>query len=127
MSKISKTSFEALQKEWYQKLKDDGFEDVEASNWRIHPNLSQTKRDVLHFNHTLIYYQRCRSFLHHYTFDSLIDKCIWKLYSEGFSYREIAKRLKEIDIDRNKDYVNRLVVKLIAIMKVTEDENDGEI
>ena len=90
----------ALQKEWYQKLSKDGFQDIEYFDKDMEP------RDVLYkdavkvgtalkdkFQGTEQYYIEAGQFYHDYSFDSDTDKRIWFLHSEGHAYRSIVGKL----------------------------------
>lgn len=96
-----KKELQALQKEWYQKLKESGFKDAEQESaqnaepylkeWhscyfseRHHPTVFQIKHE---------YFYRAEQFLNDHNFSSETEREIWRLHSEGVSYREIAKRL----------------------------------
>lgn len=92
-----------LQREWYKKLKDDGFEDIEYFDGQMEP------RDILYkdgvkafkvfkdspgkYESTLDYYCEAGKFYHDHNFDILLDKEIWFLHSEGHPYRAIANEL----------------------------------
>jgi hypothetical protein len=132
LQKVKKTmdksaaNFKKLQDEWYKKLKDEGFVDIENSvtladgkkgyenTGRSGPNLKNKTSEQ--FNATLLYYQNCRSFLTHYDFNCELDKNIWSLYTEGLSYRKINEQLKNNNIKFNKDYVRKTVKRLEKIM-----------
>lgn len=85
-----------LQQKWYQKLKKEGFEDIETTIgnksylklW--HCSYFQTKYSSDTFTQTQRYYAAALEFLSHHAFSSEIDQKIWALYAEGKTYREIA-------------------------------------
>ena len=89
-----------LTREWYKKLADDGFEDIEYFDKDMEP------RDMMYkeatkagtalkdkFESTEQYYIEAGQFFHHYEFTSEDDKHIWFLHSEGHPYRYIANQL----------------------------------
>jgi hypothetical protein len=118
--------FKQIQDEWYKKLKDEGFVDIENSvtladgkkgyenTGRAGPNLKNKTSEQ--FEAVLLYYQNCRSFLTCYNFDSDLDRTIWELYSEGVPYRDISKELIKNNIKLNKDSVSKIVKRLEKIM-----------
>ena len=90
----------ALQKEWYQKLSKDGFQDIEYFDKDMNPKYVMYK-DIVKvwltlrdkFPSTEQYYIEAGQFYHDYSFDSDTDKRIWLLHSEGHAYRTILKKL----------------------------------
>lgn len=98
---MNKKDLADLQREWYQKLKDDGFKDIEYFDANMNPQdmmyREATKFAVASidtFTSTEQYYIEARQFLHSYSFSTDIDKQIWELHSDGVSYRKIAIQLQ---------------------------------
>lgn len=127
--RIDEDDLKVLKKIWYKKLKDSGFQDIEDINsprellktW--HSNYFMRKYTPDEFEAKASYYRRCSHFLYDYSFDSDRERLVWELHSEGLSFRDIAKRLWRYRL--NKDSVNKMVSKLIEIMKrfpVTDGE-----
>jgi hypothetical protein len=123
----SQANFKQIQDEWYKKLKDEGFVDIENSitladgkkgyenSGRSGPNLKNKTSEQ--FQATLLYYQNCRSFLTNHDFTCEIDKFIWSLYAEGEPYRKISEELKnQKNIKLNKDSVRKIVKELEKTM-----------
>lgn len=104
-----------LKKIWYQRLKDDGFKDIETfqgflKDWpaqRIRrdftPEKIQEKQE---------YFRAASELYWEHTFDSSLEKKIWQLHCEGNSYREIAYTLKTPENKVNKDNVQIVITKL---------------
>lgn len=106
-----------LQKEWYKKLQDEGFVDIERFDKRGNPS------DILKFNFNIKgrdleaeeeYYSICRAYLHTFKFKNKKEYEIWRLHSEGFSYNKICKTLKKLSywnvfatVNEIKDYMLR--------------------
>src|SRR5882672_4335109 len=95
----------ALQAEWYKKLKESGFVEIEDTKsgalkeWSGH--YVQGKRDK-DFARDLIrevdtYFHSARSLLHGFSFGCSRDKRIWNLHCNGLSTRQIASRIGNID------------------------------
>lgn len=107
MSHHHTKKFKALQKVWYDKLKESGFEDIEDTNspheylktW--HSSYFQIVHEPIAYEHKKVYYEQASAFLHEYFTDhqyGLFDKfrpdLVWELHVQGVSVREIAKRLE---------------------------------
>ena len=89
---------EQLQQQWYSKLKQNGFVDIENCN---HPDRPLTSwhafkwATVPHDKKEQIesYFYKARTLLHTYEFESETHKIIWELHSEGLSKRQIERQL----------------------------------
>jgi hypothetical protein len=105
-------AFKKLQKTWYAKLAKSGFEDAEDSEkehsplkrWDNHyffrrysPTTFEAKR---------AYYDTASQWGATYAFPYAIDREIWSLHCEGYSIREIEKKL-----DKYKDYVHQSILR----------------
>lgn len=89
--------FKKLQKEWYDKLKAEGFKDIEngrESNtvWQDAHVVNNGKYNRFYTN--IDYYRSAGIFLHHYSFESPTDRAVWELHTNGASFRDIAVKLK---------------------------------
>lgn len=116
--KSIRSDFDKLKAEWYKKLKEDGFQDIENtfsadfSKWKSQVGLTQQKSVNLssmletkidsHANVfsklTLDYYKAWSTYATH--FEHALTKKEFKimwLFSEGISARKIAKQLKAED------------------------------
>lgn len=119
MSFYKSEKFKAEQDEWYRKLKEEGFEDIEfefkdgrgGSLKRFHSKffvsrfkegLPQAKED---------YYRACAEFMLCHKFKDTREQRIWELHCDGMSVRKIA-----VEIDWHKDLVNRTIMALEDIM-----------
>jgi hypothetical protein len=104
-----------LQKEWYKKLKDSGFDDLEyfddagqPKEWlkgtsKYQSPVSESHIEFLEnayedneliYNNTLDYYLAVSHSIDIIPFDNEVHKQIWELHGEGLSLREIAKIVK---------------------------------
>jgi hypothetical protein len=100
MSKYQSKEFRALQAEWYKKLKESGFVDIEEipPHCPDHPRLkeyarSSAKRLNPANEH---YFTQCRFFLCHGHFASSEARKVWELHSEGVSFRKMVPLLKDL-------------------------------
>jgi hypothetical protein len=105
MSKYYETrQFKALQKQWYDRLNEEGFVDEELFSEEFgNHNTTFLKRPgfkwVNKWDPAIVeHFRLARNFLAHGTFASKIDEKIWQLHSEGYSIREIVSKLNQEDI-----------------------------
>lgn len=100
---LSQSELKKLTAEWDRKLKEAGFEDIESRNevLKDYHSLRFIKQgrsalDLLSLQSKESYYRSAEQFLHRHKFESPIDKIVWKLHSEGVSFRNIAKQVKDL-------------------------------
>lgn len=99
MSMFRTRKFKRLQKKWYSKLEDLGFDEIEDTDspreflksWHNH-HFQNIDPLVIEFNKE--YYDQARSALHTYRFETKKEEKIWELHADGLSLREIAAKLK---------------------------------
>lgn len=100
MSPKNDADFKKLEKEWYGKLAESGFQDIEVSShenrflkkWSF--NLSRKRWNLIHYETTLEYYKKAQDLLNSFKFKNRIHKKIWKLHASGLSERKIAHKIK---------------------------------
>ncbi len=126
-----------LTSEWYKRLKDHGFKDIETvvggreylKDWSA--SYFQDRYDPLTFHAKHDYYYLAHQFLHSHRFRSQIEREIWALHTEGWGYREIAMRiLGRMDVallrvTYNKDIINAVVLKLKGTMMRNLEQRQG--
>lgn len=89
--------FIELKDQWYQKLKEEGFEDLEDESqyikkiqhlhfFRWTPLKIQTQRD---------YYIHCEYFLNSHSFKKEQHRKIWELYTKGVPFRKISEKVDQ--------------------------------
>lgn len=110
MSKEKERELIKLKKEWYKKLKDRGFVDIEYFDNKMEPKdlllgsskfrqeqttqtVEQEEEANLLYEGTYEYYARARALLHNITFIKEKDKIVWEMFSEGESLRKIGKQV----------------------------------
>ena len=97
-----------LQKEWYKKLKDDGFEDIEymdknqdpqewlKGNSKFSPmyddQMAVIEAEVDH-SCTEDYFRAAADLLFEGIFDTEEDRYVWEMHSNGATLRGIAKEI----------------------------------
>lgn len=127
-----------LQKIWYQKLKDDGFEDLEYFDKKtMEPELwlkgnSRTRNvDVTEMANVIAGIAQtdtCNHFLDaahlllEDVFDNGVDKHIWMLYSEGKSIRQV---MSQVDLPFSQ--VRKRINKYKGILTSRTPDNQTDI
>ena len=98
MSFFKSEKFKALKNEWYSKLKESGFDDVEQNDadenlkqW--HAFYFQARHDPDAFSYKEVYFQNAQSFLEAHEFETEFQRIVWDLHCEGGSLRQIAYAL----------------------------------
>lgn len=112
-----------LSKEWYAKLKAEGFDDIEYSDGSLraaharHP----TSLDPLRRQAVEEYYTLCTHFLYEFEFERDIHKTIWEYHTNGLSARSISRILKKVKlktkIGKSHDTIWRVIKKYEDKMK----------
>ena len=92
--------FESIQKFWYQKLKDSGFEDIEKIQRDHRFVLKNHHSHYLNLKYTRtrnqsnrFYYEISNQILNDYPFKCEKEKLIWEHHNDGKSIRKISKEL----------------------------------
>lgn len=119
---MTQSQFKQLQRKWYNKLKDSGFEDIEDTN--SPKELLKSWHDIyFHKRHTFvsfralqIYYQNCRSFLNTHPFQSHTERMIWQMHTDGYALRQISIQMKALAYKANKDTIGKIINRLKAEM-----------
>lgn len=122
-----------LQKKWYDKLKKEGFVDIEQDedtlkSWHSqlfinrHTNFTEksgkreAKFDATWFTSQEEYYRLAGIFLHDHEFKSDIEKLIWELHSAGENkasiYRELVSRNRKV----HREGIYKIIKTLANIM-----------
>lgn len=116
MSRRQDENFKRIQKQWYQKLKDDGFKDIEEESNGRYGDLIKLESSVFRYKRnmasTQVYFSRAFSFLNSYRFKNPVHKYIWELHCHGFTERKIAEH-----VIYKKSMVHAIISKLAEIIK----------
>jgi hypothetical protein len=122
LNQFKTKQFLELQKKWYEKLKESGFDDIEFGEkqellkcWESsHFYMTQDQ-----FDNKREYYHLASQFLFFYKFESKLDRIIWKFHAHGFTYRKIARRLNAVRLSspQNKDKIMHVIKRLRSEMK----------
>lgn len=116
---INAREFKRLQAEWYEKLKTQGFNDIETSDklTRWDSFYFQMRYEPVIFDIKKSYFEMCNEFINTYNFEDLFHKEIFVFHAEGYSLREISSIMLKQGIKIEKDTVNKIIKKYIKIMK----------
>lgn len=121
MKKLSLEEVKKLQKEWYDKLKSNGFEDIESPQNGLlkvwHSHYFQNHFNVELYEAKLNYFTTAGRFLNAFTFASQLDRSIWAAHTEGKTIRAIAKALQTEGTKITKTTVHQVIVRLRMMMK----------
>lgn len=113
-------SLKQLQKQWYLKLKQEGFNDIEQdgrlisySSSRLNLDLNKTVYDA-----KLEYSRLANEFLEVYQFEDAKDKEVWSMYVDGLSARKISETLIKSNNHKftSKSHVAMIIKRLEKIM-----------
>lgn len=98
MSAFQGKKFKDLQKKWYAKLAEDGFEDIEDQDQKHlkawHSAYFQIKYTPCTFEAKQHYFEMAREFVWTHPFKTKQNRRIWILHSRGLSLRQIAEKRK---------------------------------
>ncbi len=111
--------FKKLQKTWYKKLKDTGFNDLETESGLSKQNVGTYFYNVYHpdrFEFQAEYYRRVGYFLHTHKFKNTFERRIWELYAEGVTIRETVRILTDAKIRTYKREVHEIRQALTKLM-----------
>lgn len=124
----AKTSYQELKDIWYEKLKQDGFEDIEHDEDHLKSWASDFKRArSLHsWQAKASYYYMAEHFLREHRFKSKKEKIIWEYHSNGTSIRNIVLTLKKVNIESTRQSVWETLSRLEKLMKKKYMRYDNE-
>ncbi len=117
--KTNSKEFKALQADWYKKLNDDGFSDIEdlEGNLRTSANHNiENQQTLASFEHRQEYYRLAGFFYNDFSFKDDFKKKVWGMHAEGVAVREIAKALKEEGYPAHRDKVDKTIQTLRKLM-----------
>lgn len=129
---INKAQLKQLQAEWYQRLRETGFDDIEQtaeSNAKLrswHSYHFSIQHDPSRFQAKQEYYYKATQYLDHGKFRTKTEKHLWKLHSEGLGLRQIVVVMKTNGFHYNKDQcaaiVRRIKEEMMGIKKPVKEE-----
>lgn len=114
-----------LRNEWYAKLKKAGFDDIEYApkNSLTYPGSIRPGQPnnlyvdlAFKWRDSEQYYRAAGHFLYDYQFDSIKDRRVWELHSQGLSLRKIESELG-FSFYVVQKIVKRLKTEMLAQLK----------
>lgn len=122
-------TFKQLQAEWYQKIANSGFQEIEQPDgnlklWastffkvRYQENVFRAKEE---------YYRLAGQFLNDYKFESKFEHRVWELHTEGVSIRNITLIMKKQGFKTYKRMVHETIGRLAhhMVIKSTPGKQD---
>lgn len=117
-----------MQHLWYKKLKDTGFIDAETPDGHLkdYPALRLHRDYGEHlFNDKQDYFRVASEFYWQHSFQSQLERNIWKLHCIGFSLREIAFALRTKENKINKDNVQKIVHRFDLMIRSKGINDEG--
>lgn len=126
--------FKKLQKEWYEKLKKEGFDNIERKDGSVR-GLGSSRNSPGNPGHNKGYHWHEREvynkskeeyfrlaghFLYEHKFSSKLERYIWELHANGLGVRSIVSTLHELKNPINsgqKDKIHKIIVELTKKMK----------
>jgi DNA-binding MarR family transcriptional regulator len=105
----------SLQAEWYKKLEEEGFVDIEK-DFQFHSTklYHAVKKDNKMIKEQETYYSKAFEFLELYDFKNITEKQIWMLHTNGESCRSIEKILNQAKY--KKSTIATVIKRLKKIM-----------
>lgn len=115
MSSLSK-----LKKEWYKKLKDSGFNDIEKASGSIgRTQLNLKNRNFDQIQATQEYYSMARTFILEHKFNDERELYVWTRHSEGDSERTISSTMQSDGHEPlSRAEIGRKIRRLSNLMKL---------
>lgn len=85
-------SLKTLQQQWYKKLKDKGFNDIESNEINLKRNSSYFKEEysIDNFKAKERYYQLAGQLTYSHPWKNIRDKQVWAYHAEGKTDKEVA-------------------------------------
>jgi beta-N-acetylglucosaminidase len=133
----NESTFKALQKQWYKKLKATEFKEAESGNdMQFLITYHSTKLSSESFydrksgnpvlsKHSLIfqeaarnYYREAEHFLNTHKFFNERNKTIWQLHAEGLSYNTISKKIN-LSIKKTRFIIES--IRKLVLNQVSEE------
>jgi len=127
MNPFQSESFKKLKAHWYQRLKDEGFEDIETDEnasgtialkvWHSE-HFQKPSRQPERFEEKRDYYILATQFLESFEFQTHLQRRIWTFHAHGFSLRAIGRF-----VGKDKDHVHGVVRSLKTQMMGAHESN----
>ncbi len=121
MSQFQTQEFKNQQTQWYKKLKESSFKDIEDHKGRFidHKSIADLNQRVYFINEsvrnlTLDYFLWASTMVCVGIFKCMRDKIAWEYHSEGLTGTQIAKLMGY----KNRKWINRVLKKVRYYLKL---------
>lgn len=118
MSKI--TDYDKLRAIWYEKLKTEGFHDIESNddNLKVWSSRFARENSIEVWQAKSTYYIMATNFLHDYNFKSPLERIVWEYHSNAISVRDTVDILSSTGVSSlGRDAIWLIIKRLEKIMK----------
>lgn len=113
-------AFKRLRDEWYQKLKENGFTDIEDTRsaverlktWDSSYFADKRRPLIVRQAQEEYYYEATHLLATHKEEFTPVTFEVWRLHADGLSCRTIAQALNQCGIKTNKDFINKTINKI---------------
>lgn len=139
----------ALERYWYDLLKNKGFRDIEepkspnklklwdpkTKQWQVVRLERQLKSwhdskfkqiDLIKREAIEAYFSLAREMVHTFQFESFIEKRIWELHADGKSRRQIAAAIQNRKVKYRQAWIGEIIKKISKQMGRTKPEEIDE-
>lgn len=122
--KLKTNNFLSIRAEWYDKLAQCGFVDIEDWHHQHSPlkswhSLRWRNKEPIVLIAQQAYFSKASQFLNEYIFETEEEHQIWFFHSEGFSVREIEAKLSI-----SRSHVHKIIVNLREKMNDLDSDTD---
>lgn len=104
-------AFKQLKGEWYKKIQELGFVDIEDEHGRLKQNASNSYRTSIQpvIESKLRYYELLGQMAHQETFRDHVERLIIERRSNGVKFKDICRELKEMGERCHKSTIRRIM------------------
>ncbi len=118
----SQANLKKLQKEWYKKLQEEGFIDIETHSHKDTPlttwhSLKWKNLSLEVMETTLEYNSMARDLLNTHDFQTETHKRIWELHCDGLSKRKIEKILQTTENPYKREAIGLIIKNIASLIK----------
>lgn len=119
MSLLKSKKDKALERHWYEKLREQGFEDCEDTTKRDRPlkqwdSFKMPAKNATQRQASTDYYEAALKLAQMRRFESLVYRRIWELHCLGMTEREIERAIKNSRFRRkySRDGIHWIIKKI---------------
>lgn len=133
-STIDTDEYRELRDEWYDRLEDEGFKDIEFIDRRhggpgdylrgvSAGDLRRNSRRIANVRETLAYYEACRARVH--DLPPGLERGVWRMYAEGATKVELYAAYDRLGVTRAE--IDRIVARgHEEVLRSAKEDDDVE-